>query len=206
MKLSVATAVLVKIGNAAAGSPVSAPPQKENAMTSSTGPVQLPSQSVIDGWTATLTTIGSDISASTNKLSTYIQGLLAQLAAAGTPIPEAQVSAINAEIASLQAVDTALSGLVPAAGAPVVTAVADTTSGGALADAGGDSVTVTGTGFTGASAVNFGSSPATSFQVVSDTSITAVAPSGTSGETVDVTVVTPAGTSATSAADQLSYA
>ncbi len=66
--------------------------------------------------------------------------------------------------------------------------------------AGGTSVTITGTGFTGASAVKFGSTPAASFKVSSWTSITAVSPPGTSGS-IDVTVTTPAGTSVTSSAD-----
>jgi CSLREA domain-containing protein len=69
--------------------------------------------------------------------------------------------------------------------------------------AGGTSVTITGTGFTGASAVKFGTSAATSFTVVSTTQITATSPAGTG--TVDVTVTTPGGTSATSAADQFTY-
>jgi hypothetical protein len=69
--------------------------------------------------------------------------------------------------------------------------------------AGGTSVTITGANLTGASAVRFGSTSATSFKVNSDTSITAVSPAGTG--TVDVTVTTPSGTSATSAADRFSY-
>ena len=64
-------------------------------------------------------------------------------------------------------------------------------------------MTITGTGFTGATAVDFGTTPATNFTVVSDTTITADSPAGTG--TVDVTVTTPAGTSATSAADQFTY-
>ena len=69
---------------------------------------------------------------------------------------------------------------------------------------GGTSVTITGTGFTGATVVNFGSNnPATSVTVNSDTSISAVSPAGT--DTVDVTVTTPIGTSATSADDQFTY-
>ena len=64
------------------------------------------------------------------------------------------------------------------------------------------SVVVTGTNFTGASAVNFGANAAT-FTVNSDTSITATAPAGTG--TVDVTVTTSGGTSATGAADQFTY-
>ena len=70
--------------------------------------------------------------------------------------------------------------------------------------AGGTSVTITGTGLTGATAVAFGSTTAASFKVVSDTEITAVSPAGISGP-VDVEVTTPSGTSAAVAADQFSY-
>jgi hypothetical protein len=69
--------------------------------------------------------------------------------------------------------------------------------------AGGTPVTLTGSGFTGATAVDFGTSPATSFSVYDDGSITAVAPAGSG--TVDVTVVGPAATSLTSPADQFAY-
>jgi hypothetical protein len=68
---------------------------------------------------------------------------------------------------------------------------------------GGTSVTITGTGFTGATAVKFGANSATSFTVNSPTSITAVSPAGTG--TVDVTVTASGGTSPTSAADQFTY-
>jgi hypothetical protein len=69
--------------------------------------------------------------------------------------------------------------------------------------AGGTSVTITGTSFSGATAVKFGSNDATSFTVNSATSITAVSPAGTG--TVDVTVTTPAGTNPISSADQFTY-
>jgi hypothetical protein len=59
---------------------------------------------------------------------------------------------------------------------------------------GGSPVTIIGSGFTGATAVKFGSADASSFSVESDSLITAVAPSGSG--TVDVTVTTPGGTSA----------
>ena len=90
---------------------------------------------------------------------------------------------------------------------PAVTAVSP--SSGPIV--GGNTVTVTGTGFTGASAVSFESVPATSFMVNSDTSITATVPAGMAGffplvgVINDVTVTTPGGTSATSAADQYTY-
>jgi hypothetical protein len=66
-------------------------------------------------------------------------------------------------------------------------------------------VTITGTGFTGATAVKFGTSNATKFTVNSATSITAVSPKAMGSGTVDVTVTTPAGTSPTSPADQFTY-
>jgi IPT/TIG domain len=69
--------------------------------------------------------------------------------------------------------------------------------------AGGTSVTITGTAFTGASAVHFGAAAA-SFVVNSGTSITATAPPGTTGS-ADVTVTGPGGTSATSSADVFKY-
>src|SRR5262249_58954596 len=64
-------------------------------------------------------------------------------------------------------------------------------------------VTISGTNFAGATAVEFGAANAKSFKVESETSIRAVSPAGTG--TVDVTVTTPAGTSATGAADQYFY-
>ena len=83
---------------------------------------------------------------------------------------------------------------------PTVTSLA-TTSG---PSAGGTSVVITGTGFTGASAVVFGSTSATGFTVNSATQITATAPAGSAG-TVDITVTTTGGTSATGAGDQFTY-
>ena len=68
---------------------------------------------------------------------------------------------------------------------------------------GGTPVTIIGTGFTGATAVKFGATSATSFNVESETKMTVVSPPGAG--TVDVRVSTPAGTSPTSPADQVSY-
>ncbi|MDQ6811338.1 MAG: IPT/TIG domain-containing protein [Actinomycetota bacterium] len=69
--------------------------------------------------------------------------------------------------------------------------------------AGGTSVKISGTNFTGATAVNFGATAASSFQVISPTEITAVSPAGTG--VVDVTVTTPEGTSLLKAADRYTY-
>lgn len=79
-------------------------------------------------------------------------------------------------------------------GAPTVTAVSP--NGGP--DAGGTAVTITGTNFSGATEVDFGSgNPATSLVAVSSTQITCVTPAGAG--VVDVTVTNAKGPSAPSA-------
>jgi hypothetical protein len=60
---------------------------------------------------------------------------------------------------------------------------------------GGTKVKITGTDLGGASAVMFGETPASSFNVESETQITAVAPPSSSRVTVPITVTTVAGTS-----------
>ena len=70
--------------------------------------------------------------------------------------------------------------------------------------AGGTTVAITGTGFTGATAVAFGATPAASFTVASDSSISAVSPVAPSG-TVDVTVTSPGGSSLPGPADQFTF-
>ena len=84
--------------------------------------------------------------------------------------------------------------------APTVTGVSPNTG----PTAGGTSVTITGTNFTGATAVKFGGTAATVVhgqQRHLDHRDVAGAAAGT----VDVTVTTPGGTSATGAADQFTY-
>ena len=107
--------------------------------------------------------------------------------------------------------DTGGTGLLEATGTcgPVVTSISPS-SGPA---AGGTQVTITGSGFTGATSVLFAGStalgnsgsggPATTIQVVSDTQITAIAPAGSG--TVDVTVTGPGGTSEAVPTDQFTY-
>jgi outer membrane protein assembly factor BamB len=71
---------------------------------------------------------------------------------------------------------------------------------------GGTSVTITGTGFSGATAVNFGpGNPATTFSVSGPTTIVATSPATATLGPVDVTITTPGGTSAATAADQFTY-
>ncbi|HEX3899493.1 MAG TPA: IPT/TIG domain-containing protein [Mycobacteriales bacterium] len=83
---------------------------------------------------------------------------------------------------------------------PTVTSVSPTT--GPIA--GGTSVTITGTGFTGATAVHFGTVAASSVTVNSATKITVTAPAAAAGA-VDVTVTNAGGTSATGSSDKFTY-
>ncbi|MFG2905211.1 IPT/TIG domain-containing protein [Kitasatospora sp. NPDC048286] len=124
----------------------------------------------------------------------------------GTPASDVKVvdrgtvtATVPAHAAGVVDVALTVSGRTVAAGkytydapAPVVTAVAP--DHGPLA--GGTTVTVTGSNLSGASAVTFGTVPATAVTVESDTRITATAPAGSAVGKVDVTVTTPGGTSA----------
>jgi hypothetical protein len=93
--------------------------------------------------------------------------------------------------------------LAPAALGQTVTGVSPT----AGPAAGGNAVAITGSGFTGATSVAFGAAHlgSGSFTVVDDGDITATAPAGTPGSTVDVTVTAGGQTSPTSSADQYTY-
>lgn len=83
--------------------------------------------------------------------------------------------------------------------APIVTKV-EPAQGPAT---GGTPVTITGTNFIEVASVKFGSTAATSFEVVSESTIKAVSPAGT--DKVDVTVTNSGGTSPTSEADRFAY-
>ncbi len=72
------------------------------------------------------------------------------------------------------------------------------------ASSGGTMVTIYGSGFTGATAVNFGTVAAASFNVVSADEITALSPSE-NASVVDVIITTTQGTSTKSSADRFSY-
>ncbi|MDF2935972.1 MAG: hypothetical protein K0Q90_1345, partial [Paenibacillaceae bacterium] len=94
-----------------------------------------------------------------------------------TPNPSAIMTGVNAY------------GLAVATDIPKITAVSP--AGGPAA--GETAVTLTGTGFTGATGVSFGANPGTELKVVSDTVITVTSPSGSG--TVDVRVEGPGGAS-----------
>src|SRR5207249_828991 len=87
-----------------------------------------------------------------------------------------------------------------AASLPTVTSLSPTSG----STAGGTSVVITGTNFTGATTVTFGTLPAASFTINSATQITATAPSQ-AALALDVFVTTFAGNSALGNADRFTY-
>lgn len=131
------------------------------------------------------------------------------------------VSATNLKVVS----DTELTVTVPAgSGAPTITVKTSSqtsksvaadkyayTNGPAVASVspaagptGGETtVTITGAGFTGATSILFGTTPASNIDVISDTRLTATAPAGSSATAI--TVTTPAGPSTNLAGDHYSY-
>ncbi len=105
---------------------------------------------------------------------------------------------LSGPLDAMAAGDADLVGLAPSAG-PVVTGLQPNVGPAA----GGTSVLIHGTGFTGASAVDFGGTPASEFQVLSADQIAAVAPPGSGS--VEVTIVTPEGVSTPSPTDHYIY-
>ncbi len=84
---------------------------------------------------------------------------------------------------------------------PVVSALSPTTD----VTTGGATVTITGSGFTGATAVDFGATPAVIDTGGGDTSLTVTDPPGSAGPPVDVTVTAPGGVSTVNKADEFTY-
>lgn len=114
-------------------------------------------------------------------------GIITYLKLIDTPVTAAQIPALQTEACSTVVAPT-VTGVNPPSG-PM---------------AGGTSVTITGSKFTGATSVKFGTSAATTFTVNSDTQITATSPAAAAG-VVDVTVTTPSGTSAIGINDRFTY-
>jgi hypothetical protein len=89
---------------------------------------------------------------------------------------------------------------IPSEPAPTITKL----STGTGPAAGGTTVVITGAAFNGTRTVKFGSQEAASFTVASESSITAVAPPGTSGN-VNIAVTTPYGTTPESNKSRFKY-
>jgi hypothetical protein len=157
--------------------------------------------------------IGSGASAT---LITRTSPTLNVAALAGTTVRLAIINAIQqpGNVPPFLAGATAVIGVlnvhvnVTVAALPTVTGLSPTSG----PSTGGTPVTITGTAFTGATAVNFGTAPATSFTVVSNTTITATSPpaggpvlTSPPPGSVNVTVTTPLGTSTPGAGTLFTY-
>ncbi len=126
---------------------------------------------------------------------TQIQAISPSLNAAGqSTVHVIAVSPAGASIASAADEFTYLS-------PPVVSGI-DPNSG---PQTGGTTVTITGSGFTGVTGVNFGAIAAAAFTFVSDTQVTAVSPGIPGVAVMDITITTPNGTSATGTPDLFTY-
>ncbi len=108
--------------------------------------------------------------------------------------------AVAALASCLLGLQVALGTAASAASAPAVTSVSPSSG----PTAGGTSVVISGTGFTGATEVDFGTGASVPFTVVSDGEITTTSPPGSS--LVSIRVITPAGESALSFHDVFTYA
>jgi autotransporter passenger strand-loop-strand repeat protein len=178
--------------------------------TFGTGTVTLQSISVTPGNPSTavgnsltFTATGTFSDNSTQVLTTGVTWASSSTAVAtidGTGKATTHTAGTTTISASVGSVSGSTTLTVTAAAAPTVTRV-DPASGPAT---GGTVVTITGTGFSGATRVAFGGKTA-KFTLVSALQIKATAPAGTAGQAVDITVTTPGGTSATSTADRFSY-
>lgn len=87
----------------------------------------------------------------------------------------------------------------------VMTRIPGITSLSTAAAPAGSTVLITGTDFTGATAVAFGATPAAAFTVNSATQITATVPAVAPGTTVDIVVTGPTGASPNTPADNFQF-
>jgi hypothetical protein len=172
------------------------------------GPATLPADTVNVPYNQTLSAGGGTgtITLVVSNLQDPIAGLTVPASGSGSLAIGGTPTATGTETFTVTATDslgastsTNYSITVNTPPGPAVTGISPSTVSGA----GGTVVTIAGTGFSGATGVNFGTLPATSVVVNSSTQITATSPAG--ADTVNVTVTGPGGTSATSAADQLTY-
>jgi hypothetical protein len=146
---------------------------------------------VADQFTAPLASIAASLTDIVAQLATIAKNLAN--APGGTP---ADVAAAQSAASQLTAIDVQLQALAKSTGGgtqgPPVPTLLNPATGPA---AGGTPVMVTGTGLTGATAVLFGTVPATGLTLGNDTELSCTSPAGAAGS-VEVTVVTPVGTSA----------
>ena len=135
---------------------------------------------------ADLQQVSADITAAITAEILALQNAINAQGVNNSPAIEQSVANLRSLVGSLNA------SLTPpvTAGPPVITSLAP--ANGSIA--GGDKVTATGTGFTGATGVAVGGQPAASFSVQSDTTLVFTTPVSVAGP-ANVVVNTPLGAS-----------
>jgi hypothetical protein len=156
------------------------------------------------GWATTAVFFSATPAASCSVSSA---GQIAAVVPAGSGLVDVSVRTTATSDGYAEASSTSSADQFAYAPVPVVSAISPAKG----PTKGGTSVTITGSGFTGAgfsaTSVSLGGTPAASFSVSSPTTIVAVTPSSRSLQTVAVavTVTTPGGTSAGGAASSFTF-
>lgn len=167
------------------GSPTPAVTLSSDLQGSIDNPTQAQFDAAGDLWLANF----GDVSGVGSNVVEFTPG---ELTASGAPMPADTIAGSASGLAGTYGLvieqAPGVSSITPSSGAPTGTT----------------SVTITGTGFTPSSTVDFGATPATAVISHGPTELTVIAPAGTG--TVDVTVTTGEGTSVQTAADRFTYA
>lgn len=138
-----------------------------------------------------------------NRIDTNLKTLIATGVTVDLSTVIADIDSTKGLIAGVQTTANAIlaqDSPTPPPAAPVLTTISPTSG----AVAGGETITVTGTGFEGVTGVMVGTVPALSVVVANDTSLTYVSPAQGAGPE-DVTIVGPGGTSAVVPAGVYTY-
>jgi hypothetical protein len=169
-----------------------------SALGPSGGPSGGGTDVLISGSNFTMSTMLKFGTVPASLTSYYGETLIGTTSPPGTAGTTVDVTATNPGGTSALSADDQFTYAAPPA--PVVSIVKPT--GGP----GGTTAFVSGSSLAGTTAVNFGTASAAGHLVLGDNLVEVVAPAGTSGATVDVTATTAGGTSATSTADQFTFA
>jgi hypothetical protein len=162
-----------------------------------------------NGYGEVMLNIAHDASSGLNAETFYKYDTAGRLILHGSPSAVSGYSETYADLLDRNQVGdygnlSSNSGLIELTDYYTTTTATTITPGGVATTLGGYNVTLTGSGFTGATAVSFGSTAGSSLVVYSDNAIQVSAPAHAAG-VVDIHVTTPGGTSAAAAADQFTY-
>ncbi len=152
------------------------------------------------GWSCVLGTLACTRSDSLAASSSYPAITVTASFASNATSPKVVSFSASGGFQAVTSNDSSSTSITVTSAVPTLTNVSPSSG----PTAGGTSVTLTGTNFTGATSVTFGGTAASSFTVNGATQITATAPAHAAGA-VDIAVTTSAGTSGNTASDDFTY-